>query len=86
MKIKLPVVYTDDLLNIHMEKNLKPDCLLQGQAQLDQRIIFSFFHAKVKETIRNNPPMYQVTMVTLGPVGLMKSSRKQKLFKDWVGQ
>ena len=30
--------------------------------------------------------MYQVTMVTLGPVGLMKSSRKQKLFKDWVGQ
>ena len=28
----------------------------------------------------NNLPVYQVTMVTMGPVGLMKLTIKQKLF------
>ena len=43
---------------------------------------FLEFFSQLISTNRSwdNPPVYLVTMVTMGPVGLMRSTRKQKLF------
>ena len=42
--------------------------------------IIDFSHLILTNSSLGNPPVYLVTMVAMGPVGVMKSTRKQKLF------